>query len=252
MKNLVLLLALTALLYACQTTDPSEEKANVEAAITGFYDAVETFDYEAIPTFCTEDFGAYEEGYTYTDIKSFVETLKTMEGATGNIKLDFVKTEVSGDMAFSIVKFDAQFIKAPAKIHFITYENYILKKVNGNWLIHYFHSTHLPDPADTGYSSIHLFNVPQGQSISGLEDYLKKVNEAIASLGYADCGYKVLTVNPESNENYNYAVLGKWKNQETYKIIHESAAYKKASAQVDESVEKILQNQIYVQAEETE
>ena len=250
MKNFVLLIALTALLSACQTTDPSEEKANVEAAITGFYDAVEAFDYEAIPTFCTEDFGAYEEGFTYSDIKGFVAAVKSMEGATGDIKLDFVKTEVSGNMAFSIVKFDARFVKAPAKIHYITYENYILKKVNGNWLIHYFHSTHLPDPADTGYSTIHLFKVPQGQSISALTDYLNRMNEAIVSLGYADCGYKVLTVNQESNENYNYAILGKWKNQETYKIIHESAAYKKASAKVDDSFEKILQNQIYVQAQE--
>ncbi len=249
MKKIMLSIFIVALFTACQTSDPEAEKANVEAAITGFYDAVETFDFEAIPTFCTEDFGAYEEGFTYSDIKGFVAALKAFEGATGDIKLDFVKTEVSGDMAFSIVKFDAQFFKAPAKIHYITYENYILKKVNGNWLIHYFHSTHLPDPADTNYSTIHLLKAPKDASLRAFENYRDKMNAAIASLGYTDCGYKLLKVIPDSNNNYNYVILANWKNKETYDIIHESDAYKNASANPDESVVELLKNQIYVQVE---
>ena len=112
MKKLTLILVafcfMMALLIACQTTDPTTEKANVEAAIIGFYDAVEAFNYGAIPTFVTSDFGAYEEGFTYSDIDGFVNTLRSFEGAKSDISLDFVKTEVSGDMAFSIVKFDAK------------------------------------------------------------------------------------------------------------------------------------------------
>lgn len=249
MKKLFILLGLLAVFVSCKLTDPTEEKKNVEAAITGFYDAVQQFNYEAIPTFATSDFGAYEEGYTYADIDGFVNMLRSFEGTKVEMKLDFEKTEVATDMAFSIVKFDALITRDPVKLHFQTYEDYILKKVNGNWLIQYFHSTHLPDPDDKNLSSIHFLKVPESMTISTLHDYVSKVNEAIASLGYTDCGYKVLTVVPESKDVYNYVVEGKWKNEETYKIIHESDAFKKATENMNDEIKKFFNGQIYVRAQ---
>lgn len=250
MKKLIILLGFLVVFVSCKQSNPEVEKKNVEAAITGFYDAVQQFNYKAIPTFVTSDFGAYEEGYTYSDIDGFVNTLKSFEASKVDMKLDFVKTEVSGNMAFSIVTFDISLTKDPVLLHFKTYEDYILKKVNGNWLIQYFHSTHLPDPNDKNLSSIHFLKVPEDLSVSDLENYLNKVNDAIASLGYTDCGYKVLTVVPESKDVYNYVVEGKWKNQETYQIIHESDAYKKATENMNDDLKEFFKGQIYVRAQE--
>jgi len=252
MKKLIILLGFLAILVSCKQSNPEQEKKDVEAAITGFYDAVQQFNYEAIPTFVTSDFGAYEEGFTYSDIDGFVNALRSFEGAKADMKLDFVKTEVSGDMAFSIVNFDVVLTKDPVHLHFQTYEDYILKKVDENWLIQYFHSTHLPDPDDKNLSSIHFLKIPENLAVSDLEGYLNKANEAIASLGYTDCGYKVLTVVPESKDVYNYVVEGKWKNEETYKIIHESNAYKKATENISDDIMNFFKGQIYVRAQKDE
>jgi len=250
MKKLFILIGLITVFVSCKVTNQEEEKKNVEAAITGFYDAVQQFNYEAVPTFVTSDFGAYEQGYTYSDIDGFVEALRGFEGSKVDMKLDFVKTEVSGDMAFSIVTFDLSVTKDPVLLHFKTYEDYVLKKVDGNWLIQYFHSTHLPDPADKNLSSIHFLKVPNDLNIAELQDYMNIVNQAIASLGYTDCGYKLLKVDPESSEQFNYVVVGKWINDETYKIIHNSDAFKKAHENISENVKKFFNGQVYVKAQE--
>ena len=250
MKKLFILLGLLCVFVSCKQSDPAEEKKNVEAAITEFYDAVQQFNFEAIPTFATNDFEAYEEGYTYDDIDGFVNVLRSFEGAKTDMKLDFVKTEVSGDMAFSIVTFDISVTMDPVLLHFQTYEDYILKKVDGNWLIQYFHSTHLPNPDDKNLSSIHFLKVPESLSVADLQEYLNKLNEAIASLGYTDCGYKLMTAVPESKDVYNFVVVGKWINEETYKIIHESDAYKKVTESLGENMMKFFKGQIYVKAQE--
>jgi len=250
MKKLFILVGLVILFVSCKLSNPEEEKKNVEATITGFYDAVQQFNYEAVPTFVTSDFGAYEEGYTYADIDEFVNVLRSFEGAKTDMKLDFIKTEVSGDMAFSVVTFDISVTKDPVLLHFQTYEDYVLKKVDGNWLIQYFHSTHLPNPDDKNLSSIHFLKVPEDLSVADLQEYLNNVNVAIASLGYTDCGYKLLTAVPESSDVYNYVVEGKWVNEETYKIIHESEAFKNATKDFDEQMTKFFKGQIYMKAQE--
>ena len=250
MKKLFILVGLVTLFVSCKLSNPEAEKKSVEATITGFYDAVQQFNYEAVPTFVTSDFGAYEEGYTYEDIDGFVGVLKSFEGAKTDMKLDFVKTEVSGNMAFSIVTFDITVTMDPALLHFQTYEDYILKKVDGNWLIQYFHSTHLPNADDKNLSSIHFLKVPEDLNVDELQDYMNKVNGAIASLGFTDCGYKLLTAVPESKDVYNYVVVGKWINEETYKIIHESDAFKNATEGSNEQMMKFFKNQIYVKAQE--
>lgn len=246
MKKLTILFMAVFLFTACSTIDPKEDISNAEASIKGFYSAVENFDYETIPTFCTDDFTAFEEGFPFNDLDGFLGILKSMEGVTPNIDLNFVKTEIMGDMAYSIVEFDATFINGKVKTAFKTYENYILKRVNDKWLLHYFHSTHLADPKDKNYTSIHLMNVPKELPLNALENALEKYNEAISTIGYADCGYKVLPVVPDSNDDYNYVMTGTWKNKETYDIIHEHEAYKNVSKEVPESIKDYFKNQVYL------
>ncbi len=246
MKKLVTLFGIAALLTACSTIDTQKDISNAEASIKGFYSAVEDFNYDAIPTFCTADFSAFEEGFPFKDLNGFLGILKSMEGVTPDISLDFVKTEIMGDMAYSIVEFDATFTNGKVKTTFRTYENYILKKVKGKWLLHYFHSTHLPDPNDRGYSSIHIMNIPKELPVNVFTETLEKYNEAISSIGYADCGYVVLQVIPGSNDDYNYFVKGTWKNKDTYDIIHEHEAFKNVSGEIPESINEYFKDQVYL------
>lgn len=245
MKKVTILLLCVALIVACAKIDVKQEAANAEEAIRGFYSAVEKFDYEALPTFCTEGFTIFEEGFPFNNVEGFISVLKSMEGVTPKIKLNFVKTEILGNVAHSVVEFDGTFTNGKVVICFKTYENYILKKVDNKWLLHYFHSTHLPDPKDKDYSSIHLMKISEELPLNVLEDAIGKFNEAISIIGYTDCGYKLLPIVSEHGE-YNYFMEGTWKNKETYDIIHEHEVFKSVSNEIPESINEYLKDQIYV------
>lgn len=249
MKQFFIFLALALVLTACQKPNPEAEKANAEAAINEFYAKAQQFDFEAIKTLCTPDFSAFEDGMYFNSIDDFIQVFQGFEGATINIKTDFVKTEVSGNIATSIVKFDASFTNGPIVIHFDTYEDYILKKVDNKWLLHYFHSSHLPDPSDTGYASIHLLKAPEKLNIIELKENIEKLNQAILSLGYMDCGYKLLKIEEGSSDGYNYFIQGNWKTAETYKAIHDSEAYKTVEKALPESTNDFFKNQLYVKVD---
>jgi len=249
MKRLYFIAVLALFVFGCTSPDPEMEKANVEKAINDFYAAAQKFDYEAIPTFCTSDFTAFEDGMFFNNINEFMDLFKALEGATIEMKLNFVKTVVSGNMASSVVEFDAHFTKDPSKIHFTTYENYLLKKENGKWLLNYFHSSHLPNPEDTDYASIHLLKVSEGQDLKLLEDEMAKLNAAISSLGYWGCGYKLLKVDESTGSAYNYFIQGNWNNAESYKIIHDSEAFKNVSDNMPEELKEFFKDQVYAKVE---
>ena len=84
--------------------------------------------------------------------------------------------------------------------------------------------------------------------ISKVEEILGKMNNAISSLGYMDCGYKVLTILPEKESKFNYVILANWKNQETYKIIHESDLFNKAIEGSTKDLTDMFKDEIYVKA----
>ncbi|MFV0591666.1 MAG: YybH family protein [Draconibacterium sp.] len=249
MKRLYFIAVMALFVLGCTSPDPEQEKASVEKAINEFYAAAQKFDYEAIPTFCTSDFTAFEDGMFFNSINDFMDVFKSFEGATIDMKLDFIKTDVSGNMATSVVKFDAHFNKGPAKTHFSTYENYVLKKVNGKWLLNYFHSSHQPNPEDTDFASVHLLKVPDGLDIKQLEDGIAKLNAAISSLGYWGCGYKLLKVNESTGGTYNYFIKGNWNNAESYKTIHDSEAYKNVSDNMPEGLNDFFKDQVYAKVE---
>jgi len=145
MKNYLLFISYLLISFGCSQQPSEADKTSAEAAIKGFYSAAEKFDYATMRTFCTPDFHAIEDGHTYNNLDEFMEIMKTLEGFTGQIKLDIIKTDVGNDMAMAIVKFDAEFKKEPVLMKFKTIENYLLKKVNGKWLIDFFQSTYLTD-----------------------------------------------------------------------------------------------------------
>lgn len=145
MKKLFFLIGAFTLLVGCSQTNVEQEKSNAEAAINGFYSAVEKFDYATMRTFCTADFHAIEDGHTYNNMDEFIAMAESFKDLTPQINLDIVKTDIDGKMAMSIVKFDAQFKNEETQMNLKTIENYLLKKVDGKWLIYFFQSTYLSD-----------------------------------------------------------------------------------------------------------
>lgn len=250
MKNLLLLLGLLAMLIACQTVDPTQEKVAIETTLNDFYDAMEVFDYDAVRALCTTDFSLFETGFDHQNLDGFIESVKSMEGTAISVDVDIHKTEVSGDMAFSVVTFYADIAIGGITTKVEAYENYIFKKVNNKWLLHYCHSTHLPDKSDKHMASLHLLKVPEGKSVDALRSALDKFNQAIAEMGFWDCGYTIMQVVPGSNDEYNYFIKGSWKNQATYDAIHESDGWKTISDNFPEEASKLMENQVYLKIED--
>lgn len=234
------------MLMACQTVDPAQEKAAVETTLNDFFNAMEDFSYDAMRALCTTDFSVYETGFDHSDLDGLIASVKSMEGANLNVTLDIDKTEVVGDMALVLLQFNAVIENSGATMNIDANENYVLKKENGKWLMHYCHSTHLPDKSDKHLASLHLLKVPEGASIEVMQNAMDKFNQAIAEMGFWDCGYTLMQVVPGSNDEYNYFIKGNWKNKETYNAIHESEAWKNISDNFPEEASKLMENQIYL------
>nr|WP_319273545.1 nuclear transport factor 2 family protein [uncultured Draconibacterium sp.] len=246
MKNLFLLFGLLAVLSACKNVDPAQEKAAVETTLNDFFNAMEEFNYDAMRDLCTTDFTLYETGFDHTDLEGLIASVKSMEGSNLNITLDIDKTEVVGNMALVLLQFNALIENGGVEMIIDANENYVLKKEDGKWLMYYCHSTHLPEKTDKHLASLHLLKVPDGEPIAILQDAMDKFNQAIAEMGFWDCGYTLMQVVPGSNNNFNYFIKGNWKNQETYDIIHESEAWKSISDNFPEEASKLMENQIYL------
>lgn len=248
MKNLLLFTSFLFLIFGCAKPDPEMEKTNAEAALRGFYDAVEKFDNAAMRSYCADDFNGIENGHVYNNIEEFIKMAESFEGYTGQIKMDFVKTEIVRDFAFLTVKFDAVWTKEPTKMFLKTIENYILKKVNGKWLIHFWQSTYLPDEHDKKFTSIHLLKIPENLSISTLDSGIQSVNTVIAKIGYPNCGYTLLKVIQENESKFTWVVEGNWENPDVYKIIHENEEYKKLNEESSKTMDPYFRDRIYIKA----
>jgi hypothetical protein len=248
MKNLLLLTSFLFILFGCAKSDPEAEKANAKAAVKGFYDAAVKFDYKAMRTFCTDDFNGIENGHVYKNLDEFLEMAKSLEGSKGQINMDFIQTDIVRDVAFFVIKFDAVWTKEPHQWFFKTIENYILKKVNGKWLIRFWQSTYLADEHNKKYTSIHLMKIPENLPISDMNEIILKVNNKIAAIGYPDCGYQLLKVIPEKDSKFTWVLEGTWKNPDVYKIIHESKEVNEIYQQNIKVLKSYFKDQIYLKA----
>lgn len=248
MKNLSLFITLMLLLFGCSKPNPEAEKAKAEATVKEFYKAAEKFDYATMRTLCTQDFHAIEDGHTFKNLDEFLEMAKSLEGSTGQVNMDFVQTEINRDVAFLIIKFDAVWTKGPSQFFFKTIENDILKKINGKWLISFWQSTYLPDEHDKKFTSIHFMKVPEKLPIADFKEILKRANESMAALGYPECGYTLLKVTADKSVQYNWILVGNWKNADIYKIIHESKEYSEIREQDNQAIQPYLKDQIYLKA----
>lgn len=143
MKNVAFIVALLLLSLGCTQQNSDADKAGAEAAIKGFYSNFEKMDFSALSAYCTSSFYFIENGQQYNSIDEFINEIKSAEMSSVQIKMDFVKTDVDKNMALSVVKFDGSFVTKNGPMHVNTIENYVLKKVQGKWLIDFYQSTYL-------------------------------------------------------------------------------------------------------------
>lgn len=178
MKNYLVIVALLMLLFGCSKQSSEADKASAEAAIKGFYSAAEKFDYPQMKTYCTPDFNGFEDGKFLNSIDDFIAVMKTFEGSTFQIKMDLVKTDVGIDMAHSVIRFDLQIKKDQMQMELQTFENYILKKIDGKWLISFYQSSYLNGPQKLEKGSIlgiHILSdieLKPGVTMAQFEDFL--------------------------------------------------------------------------------
>lgn len=161
MKNYILLLFIILITYGFAPEDSNGDKAKAEASIKGFYTALEKQDLTALKAFCTPGFHAIENGQMISSLNEFIEKANALFANSPKFNLKFVKTDLSTDMGMSIVRLDASLTKNNYPIHLKAIENYLLKKVEGKWLIDFFQSTHLSDARKLekgNIMGIHLLN----------------------------------------------------------------------------------------------
>lgn len=161
MKNYLLLFSLILTTYGFAPQDSNTDTTNAEASIIGFYTALEKHDLTALKAYCTPWFHAIEDGQNMNSLDEFIEKAEAFLAYSPKFKLEFVKTDLGTDMGISIVKFNVALTKNNSQTQLKTIENYLLKKVDGKWLIDFFHSTHLSDARKLEKGSImgiHLLN----------------------------------------------------------------------------------------------
>lgn len=205
MKNSVLIVTLLLLSFGCNQKPSEADKASAEAAIKGFYSSIEKLDFDQLKTFCAPDFSGFEDGIVSNSVDEFVTIVKSFGFTTVQIKMDFVKTDVTKDMAHSIVKFDAHFSNAKMKMNLQTFENYILKKVNGKWLISFYHCSFLNSPPRLDKGSllgIHIFSnieLKPGVTLAQAEDFM--LNKYVPAFNLLSADIKVIPLKGLRGEN---------------------------------------------------
>lgn len=196
MKNSILFVILLLISFGCKQKPTEADKASAEATIKGFYSSVEKLDFDQLKTYCTPDFSGFEDGIVFNSIDEFVTFVKSFGFTTIKINMDFVKTDVTRDMAYSIVKFDSHFSNAKMKMNLQTFENYILKKVNGKWLISFYHCSFLNSPPRLDKGSllgIHIFSnieLKPGVTMAQAEDFL--LNKYVPAFNLLSTDIKVI------------------------------------------------------------
>jgi hypothetical protein len=246
MKNYFVIATLLLMSLGCNQKPTEADKTGAEAAIKGFYSALEKFDYEQMKSFCAPDFSGYENGKTSNSIDDFIAAAKPYEGTAVHINLDFVQTDVGKDMAHSIVKFNAHFKNEKLEMNLKTFENYFLKKIEGKWLISFYQSSYLPHENDKKYTSLHLLNIPENMPIDLLNESIARLNSAISKIGYPECGYTLMQMVPDKNSKFNNVLVGNWRNADVYKAIHDHQEFKDAAGKNEKDLTPYFINDVYV------
>lgn len=207
MKNSLVMVALMLMLFGCTRQDPEADKASAEAAIKGFYAAFEKFDYAAMRTFCTSDFHAIEGENFFSNLNDYFAMIKSFEGSTLQVQMDFMNADVIKDLAVVLFKFDVNLKKDKMEMNMKGYESHTLKKVNGKWLVSFYQCTYTNAPPRLEKGSLlglHFYKdivLKPGVTEAQAEDFL--LNKYIPALNASSEDSKSILVKSLRGENQN-------------------------------------------------
>ena len=249
MKNSILIAILLLLTFGCKQKPTEADKASAEATIKEFYSSMEKLDFDKLKTYCTPDFSGFEDGTVSNSIDEFITIVKSFGFASIQVKMDFVKTDVTKDMAHSIVKFDGNFSNAKMKMNLQTFENYILKKIDGKWLISFYHSSRLNAPQRLEKGSvlgIHLFNnieLKPGVTMAQVEDFI--LNRYVPEFNFRSGEIKVIPLKGIRGENKDkLAVLMYVTSDDVRNTIWEAEGkFTQKGQELSKKLEPILQEE---------
>jgi hypothetical protein len=249
MKNSILIVILLLFSFGCKQEPTEADKASAESTIKEFYSSMEKLDFDQLKTFCTPDFSGFEDGLVSNSIDEFIAMVKSFGFTTIQIKMDFVKTDISGNMAHSIVKFDGQFSNAKAEMNLKTFENYILKKIDGKWLISFYHSSRLnaPQRLDKGsLLGIHVFSnieLKPGVTMAQAEDFL--LNKYVPAFNLLSDDIKAIPLKGLRGENKDkLAVIMYLTSDDVRNTLWEAEGkYTQKGQEIFKKLEPILQEE---------
>ena len=92
--------------------------------------------------------------------------------------------------------------------------------------------------------SVSLFKDTVGVDSKQLLADFRKVNKAIAEIGYPDAGYRIWEVKSE-DAGFRYMIEGYWPDMETYRKIHSHELYQKATSVESASFNALKQTWYY-------
>lgn len=125
-----------------------EEQACVNQAITRFFDGITALDMQTIGQYATKDLLVLENGIVW-DLDTFAGNINGLKAVTISRvnHLDFIRTEITGDTAWTIYNNAADITINNEEMHMRWLESAYLVKEEGEWKIRVLHSTMLKPPA---------------------------------------------------------------------------------------------------------
>ena len=196
MKKIAFVFCLISVLISCKPKESSKE--DVESVVKNLYSSFQKVDIDGLSEFLTPTFTGFENGDSFADAKSFVDLVKSMNLVSSTFDLNFIRTTISGENAFTEVSAVGNIITKDSKLDVKMHETYFLKKVNDKWLIDFYHSTHLSNglPLVTGnmigFHVVKTIKLMPGVTKEQAEEFM--VNKYIPEFNKASTDFKIMAM----------------------------------------------------------
>lgn len=138
---IVIVLIQILLMSSCQQTTKTDDPQKLKAVLLGFFDGIETKNFQKIKDLTTDDFVLFDDGSVLnTDI--LINVIKDFNFKTAKYTLENLKITVdnnTGSINY-FNHFDAV-LKDTTHVAFNWLESATFKKIDNKWQINFLHST---------------------------------------------------------------------------------------------------------------
>ena len=141
-KFFLFMLCVVATLCVKAQTQSSNEQKEVNQAVLKFFDGIAALDAKMMQQYATKDFLLLENGAVWNmdTLAAKLSPLKTMNFTRIN-RLEFIRTDIKGDIAWVAYKNTAEMIVNGRKANRQWLESAVLVKEENKWKIQLLHST---------------------------------------------------------------------------------------------------------------